>query len=53
MAQKKKLIEQKAYQFYVERGMQDGFALEDWVKAEKTVLDEEKAKKKAKRIFSH
>lgn len=35
-------IAERAYHFYVERGAEDGHALEDWVRAEQEVLGEER-----------
>jgi hypothetical protein len=35
-----KLISKKAYELYEERGGQDGFALDDWLEAEKIVMGE-------------
>jgi hypothetical protein len=35
-----KLISKKAYELYEERGDREGFALDDWLEAEKIVMDE-------------
>jgi hypothetical protein len=41
-------IRYKAYELYIKRGMQDGNELEDWLEAEREVLEmEEKEEKKA------
>jgi topoisomerase IA-like protein len=36
-------IEQKAYDFFVERGGQHGYHIEDWLRAERAVLNEIKS----------
>jgi hypothetical protein len=40
-------IRRCAYQLYVERGRVDGFALDDWLKAEEEILGAQKPKIKA------
>jgi Protein of unknown function (DUF2934) len=43
----KKRIRRRAYEFYEERGRVDGFALDDWLEAEREILrapEEGKAK---------
>ncbi len=40
------MIEKKAYQYFVERGMCHGKDVEDWLKAEKEILDENNGKRK-------
>src|ERR1022692_2072918 len=35
----REMIEKVAYQIWVERGRQHGFALEDWIRAEKELLE--------------
>ncbi len=34
------LIEKKAYELYEKRGRQDGRALDDWLEAEKIIMEE-------------
>ena len=40
-------VRRRAYQIYEERGMLNGFELEDWLAAETEVLDSERMKKAA------
>jgi len=35
------LIAARAYSFYVQRGYEDGYDLEDWLEAERRILTEE------------
>jgi hypothetical protein len=35
----REMIEQVAYQFWAQRGYQHGYALEDWIRAERELLD--------------
>ena len=35
----REMIEQVAYQIWIQRGYQHGYALEDWIKAEKELLE--------------
>lgn len=37
---REELIRQKAYEFYVKRGCEPGFELDDWLNAEKIVAQE-------------
>ncbi len=34
------LVRKRAYEFYVERGMEDGHDVEDWLRAEEEVLSQ-------------
>jgi hypothetical protein len=36
------LVRKRAYELYMERGMEDGHAEEDWLRAEEEVLSEDK-----------
>jgi len=44
----KKRISERAYHYFKERGRNHGYDLEDWLRAEKEILEEEKLKKKKK-----
>jgi hypothetical protein len=36
------LVRKRAYELYVERGMEDGHAMEDWIRAEEEALSQDK-----------
>lgn len=36
------LVRKRAYELYLERGMENGHAMEDWVRAEEEVLSQDK-----------
>ncbi len=40
-------VRRRAYQLYEERGMQDGFEVEDWLRAESEILDNPRMQKAA------
>ncbi len=44
----KKRISERAYRYFKERGGIHGYHQEDWLRAEKEILEEEKLKKKKK-----
>ncbi len=53
MEETRKKIETKAYEYFVQRGMVHGNDVEDWLKAEKEVLNENlnrKSKKSSKKF---
>ncbi len=45
-------IQEKAYGYFMERGMSHGNDIEDWLKAEKEILQDEKKARKPKKNSS-